>query len=114
MVMFSYLKYIINTPQKRNPNENKGHNDSQSNSNQLSKFPRPRPVQTPTFAEQIEEERQSVIQFHLLVIESQDEEKRGREVKVLEDKGHGYYEKTEGHVVVLEVAAVDQNQSWVQ
>ena len=63
------------------------------------------------FAEKVEEERKSVIEFHLLVAERHDEEDGSQAVLVLDDARHGEDHQTQGDSVVLEMPVIYQDQS---
>jgi hypothetical protein len=57
--------------------------------------------------EQVEEERQGVVQLHLLVRESHHEENRSQAVLVPDQADHGQDHQPKRNSVVLEVAMVD-------
>ena len=62
-------------------------------------------------SEEVEEERQGVIEFHLLVAECHDEEDRTQTIFVPDQTSHGKDHQAKGDSVVLEMAVIDQDQT---
>ncbi len=63
-------------------------------------------------SEQVEEERQSVVEFHLFVAECHDEEDRAETVLVPDQTGNCKDHQTQGDPVVLEMTVINQDQTY--
>ena len=66
-----------------------------------------------TFAQEEAEERQSMVELHLLVAEGGHKQYGAHIVPVLHDEPHGRQEEPETDVVVLKVSVVDEDEAWV-
>ena len=97
---------------ERTPNKNKGSYDAQSDLDQFEQL-LAESFLTKTFPKEEEEERQSMVEFHLLIAEGCTEQDGSNHVFILHNKCRCCQEQSQADVVVLEVSVVDEDEPWV-